>query len=499
MIKKYIKYVIFVCVLLFFAVISYVGWEFGVILMPVRIEEPSIEVSFVRAGEEKVKKINSISSEDNGYSSMMQHIKEWNRHYYHDTSVPGKKEYEKYHEHLMDHLQLTAQTIEKSNLSAMDSAKLDKCVNNYYSEMGLRELLKTANFSDSKIEDIVKNSMIEMSKEDLQNLYNNIIYTCIPVKYAIEKPYCVIQRDLNDPDKILHGLCAGRSGLGFRLFMLLCEGGGEFLLTDGRYDEGLDMIMTGYYCGSKLQHGFNDRTDNSLIMSIKKNSLNRFLIKIREIPVQNKEFYEKYRKIINNSLIPDTLCSDCLVYDYLMFRTLLTGKDINFTPFQQKREVNGLANYYIALDKVIEKPYRQVRDEFELIYNKYEKYFQRKKLLSCCVYASSQEKFIENVTYVKSYEMGTSIVCALYSYYAERGVFPEKLQELVPSYMEKVPEDPFARDGKYRYVKNLTGFMLYSVGADGIDGGGKNSKNEYGRIQEEDIIIFYNTVDSILL
>lgn len=482
MIKKYIKYVIFVCVFLFFAGISYVALEFGALLMPVRIEEPAKEISFVREGEEKAKKINSISSEDNGYPAMRQHIQEWYGHYRNDSSVPGKKEYDEYYKYLMGELYITAKTIEKSNMSAMDAAKLDKYLNNYYSEMNLRGLLKKDNFSDSQIEDILKNSLIEISKEELQNIYNNIIYTCGPVKSAIEKPYCVIQRNLNSPDKILQGLSTSEFGTGMRLFMLLCEGGGDFLVSEGRYDEGLDVIMTGYYCGAKLQYGFNDRTDDSLIISIKKNSLNRFLRKISDIPVQNKEFYEKYRKIINNSLIPDTLCSDCLRYEYLIFRTLLTGRDINFTPFQQKREVNGLANYYIALDNLLTKPYWQVKEEFKLTDKNYEKYFLKKKLLSCNVYAGYMETFVVSITSMKSYERGTSIVCALYAYYSERGSFPENLQELVPSYMEKVPEDPFARDGKYIYVKNLTGFTLYSTGSDGIDGGGKS--------QKEDIIIF---------
>ena len=49
---------------------------------------------------------------------------------------------------------------------------------------------------------------------------------------------------------------------------------------------------------------------------------------------------------------------------------------------------------------------------------------------------------------------------------------PDTLTELVPTYLDAVPEDPF--DGKeLRYKKLETGFVVYSIGEDGSDDGGK--------------------------
>jgi hypothetical protein len=52
------------------------------------------------------------------------------------------------------------------------------------------------------------------------------------------------------------------------------------------------------------------------------------------------------------------------------------------------------------------------------------------------------------------------------------GKLPESLSELVPSYLESVPKDPF--DGnELRYKKLDTGFVVYSIGEDLSDDGGK--------------------------
>jgi len=51
------------------------------------------------------------------------------------------------------------------------------------------------------------------------------------------------------------------------------------------------------------------------------------------------------------------------------------------------------------------------------------------------------------------------------------GNLPDTLADLVPTYLDAVPEDPF--DGRtLRYEKLETGFVVYSVGEDKRDDGG---------------------------
>ncbi len=60
---------------------------------------------------------------------------------------------------------------------------------------------------------------------------------------------------------------------------------------------------------------------------------------------------------------------------------------------------------------------------------------------------------------------------ALRGYRLEKGGLPERLEELVPDYLPELPLDPFSgRPLVYR--KTRDGYLLYSLGADRIDGGG---------------------------
>ncbi len=56
-----------------------------------------------------------------------------------------------------------------------------------------------------------------------------------------------------------------------------------------------------------------------------------------------------------------------------------------------------------------------------------------------------------------------------------RGRWPETLDELVPAYLDAVPEDPF--DGKpLRYRRRPDGFTVYSIGENGRDDGGDETR-----------------------
>ncbi len=61
---------------------------------------------------------------------------------------------------------------------------------------------------------------------------------------------------------------------------------------------------------------------------------------------------------------------------------------------------------------------------------------------------------------------------ALAAYRADRGSFPAKLSELAPKYLAEVPRDIFT-GADLHYTKNRNGYLLYSVGINGKDDGGK--------------------------
>jgi hypothetical protein len=73
---------------------------------------------------------------------------------------------------------------------------------------------------------------------------------------------------------------------------------------------------------------------------------------------------------------------------------------------------------------------------------------------------------------------------ALKIFKAEHGAYPEKLEEIIPGIMSKLPTDYFS--GKnFVYRKNGEGFILYSIGKNKKDDGGEN--NYHGKDKEDDI------------
>jgi hypothetical protein len=73
---------------------------------------------------------------------------------------------------------------------------------------------------------------------------------------------------------------------------------------------------------------------------------------------------------------------------------------------------------------------------------------------------------------------------ALRAYDLDHGRYPESLSKLAPAYLKAVPTDPFAPRAHLRYRLKGKSYLLYSVGPDGKDDGGKpiysSGNNAYG-------------------
>jgi hypothetical protein len=63
------------------------------------------------------------------------------------------------------------------------------------------------------------------------------------------------------------------------------------------------------------------------------------------------------------------------------------------------------------------------------------------------------------------------VACAVERYHVGHDAYPESLETLVPEYLESVPRDPLGV-GILRYRLTDSGYLLYSVGGNGMDDGG---------------------------
>jgi hypothetical protein len=85
------------------------------------------------------------------------------------------------------------------------------------------------------------------------------------------------------------------------------------------------------------------------------------------------------------------------------------------------------------------------------------------------VFAQARLKDVDNET-----QNGLLLVTlALHAFQVEHGHYPASLAELTPAYLKKLPDDPFAAQGTFKYLVQGTSYVLYSVGPDGKDDGGR--------------------------
>ena len=61
---------------------------------------------------------------------------------------------------------------------------------------------------------------------------------------------------------------------------------------------------------------------------------------------------------------------------------------------------------------------------------------------------------------------------ALRCYLTDKARVPARLEDLVPDYLSKVPQDPFTGQAMI-YRPQGTNWLVYSVGEDGVDNGGR--------------------------
>jgi hypothetical protein len=77
-------------------------------------------------------------------------------------------------------------------------------------------------------------------------------------------------------------------------------------------------------------------------------------------------------------------------------------------------------------------------------------------------------------------------------YQSDQGRAPSSLEQLVPKYLQRVPLDPFNHDRPMLLRPQGTSWLLYSVGEDGVDDGGKRvGRSGSGTVTKGDL--FYDS------
>lgn len=98
----------------------------------------------------------------------------------------------------------------------------------------------------------------------------------------------------------------------------------------------------------------------------------------------------------------------------------------------------------------------------------------------------SRARMAENATSLRA----TALVLAVAQYQREHSTPPASLADLVPGYVAVVPSDPFdPKGGALRYRADGAEWVVYSVGRDGVDHGGRyDRKFDTGHDEESDLL-----------
>jgi hypothetical protein len=79
----------------------------------------------------------------------------------------------------------------------------------------------------------------------------------------------------------------------------------------------------------------------------------------------------------------------------------------------------------------------------------------------------------------------TQVAFALAEHRAQRGSYPPRLADLAPKYIPAVPKDVFAGDADLHYARQGDGYLLYSVGPNGRDDGGRTLDEYFAAVKPD--------------
>ncbi len=133
--------------------------------------------------------------------------------------------------------------------------------------------------------------------------------------------------------------------------------------------------------------------------------------------------------------------------------------------------------FFKAMREMAEHPYFERRrlglgipDEFAELPDQYEAFN---------VVQPNVSGFLDSRDRASLFLAGARLMLALESFRAKHTEYPEKLSDLVPELLKELPGDPFSAEGfRYRRIDaaqdpDHRGYLLYSVGRDGEDNGGR--------------------------
>ncbi len=148
-----------------------------------------------------------------------------------------------------------------------------------------------------------------------------------------------------------------------------------------------------------------------------------------------------------------------------------------------KTEITQLLELWEEMEKAAQFPYyetKETRDMCERKKNNIPWYFKINGFIFPNVVTVMFKEATLEATLLSA-QIG--VACKIYK--NQHGEFPEKLSQLVPDILKKEPVDPFTGES-FVYRKRDTGFIVYSLGSNERDDGGRGTRSITSIVMEKD-------------
>lgn len=154
-----------------------------------------------------------------------------------------------------------------------------------------------------------------------------------------------------------------------------------------------------------------------------------------------------------------------------------------FRPFIRSDSSFAMKLYDGAVE-IYKIPYYKTSELFESLWENFRPPKSRLHILTVLLVPNFRTSFFKySVLEAEILAARAGIACKIFQ--NKYGVFPEQLSQLVPDILAEVPTDPFSGNPLI-YRKTPSGFIVYSVGSNGKDDGGRETRVITKLVAEKD-------------
>ncbi len=170
-------------------------------------------------------------------------------------------------------------------------------------------------------------------------------------------------------------------------------------------------------------------------------------------------------------VLKDLLRSISLVRVFQVWRASMIDT-LGRTGADPESEVLAMLDIWDRLISVAEKPYYERGDELDRL----DQYFAE-STMSIMIFMSVTTRFVRMQVALQASLLQTLIAVELEAHRQAVGDYPTHLTEINLAYLEELPSDPCSGQ-PFHYEKRDDGYLLYNVGTNGKDDGGKYDRGQ---------------------